>query len=115
MHFVDYIDLIAKYIRGIVDPLLKIVHIVDAAVAGLVDLDDIESIALIYGKARVAFIAGLALYRPLAVDCLGQYAGCAGLAAAARAAKEIGMRDPAAFDGIEEGLYYVFLAGYFAE
>ena len=115
VHLVDYVDLIAQNVGGVVDPLLEVVHIVDAAVASLVDLYDIEGVALIDREAGVAFIAGLAADRALAVDRLGQDTGCAGLAATARAAEQVGMRDPAAFNGIEEGLYYMFLAGYFAE
>ena len=50
-----------------------------------------------------------------AIDGLGQYAGGAGLAAAARAAEQVGMGDAAALNGIAQCLDDVLLAGYFIE
>ena len=91
--FVDDIDLVARLVGGIVDLLPQVADIVDAAVAGGINLDHIQGPALGDGLAHGAGIARLALAVGEAVDRLGQDARGAGLAGAARAAEEIGVRD----------------------
>jgi len=90
----------------------ELIHIVDAAVAGLVNLDNIEGAALIYDCAGITFIAGLSINGGLAVDRLGKDAGGRGLATAAWPAEEVGMSDAVAPDGIAQGLDDVFLPHY---
>ena len=115
MHFIDYIDFVTEDVGSVVHPLLQVIHIVDAAVAGFVYLDDVQRAAPVDGNARFAGVAGLTFDRAPAVDSFGQYAGGAGLAAAPRAAEQVSVGNPSAFDCVKESLGYVFLAGYFAE
>jgi len=112
VNLIDDIDLVAQEVGGVIDALFELIHIVDAAVAGLVNLDNIEGAALIYGCAGVAFIAGFSINGGLAVDRLGKDAGCRGLAAAAWPAEEVGMSDAVASDGIAQGLDDVLLPHY---
>ena len=115
MDFVDYVDFVAEDIGRVIYPLLEIVHVIDAAVAGLVYLNDIQSAASVDGRARFAAVAGFTFDGILAVYRFGQDARRACFAAAARAAEQIGVGNPITLNCIAEGLDYVFLAGYFAE
>jgi hypothetical protein len=113
--FIDYVDLVTEYIRRIVHPLLKVIHVIYAAVAGFVYLNDIQCAALVNSGAGIAGIARLSFNRALAIDRFGQDAGSAGFTAAAGSAEQVGMGNPAAFNCIAESLDYMFLAGYFVE
>lgn len=113
--FVNYVDLVAEYIGRIVYPLLKVIHVINAAIAGFVYLDDIQGAALVNRGAGIAGIAWLSFNRALAIDRLGQDAGCAGFTAAAGTAEQVGVGNPVAFNCIAECLDYMFLAGYFVE
>jgi len=109
MHFVYYVDLVTQQVGGIVHPFLEFVHVVDAPVARLVDFNDIERYAFADGEAGLTPVAGLPLNGAPAVDRFSQYAGGAGLTAAARTAEKVGVRNPAAFYCVAESLDYVLL------
>jgi len=111
----ETVDLVPEYIGSIVHPLLKVIHVINAAIAGFVYLDDIQGAALVNSGAGIAGIARLSFNRALAIDRFGKDAGSAGFAAAARAAEQVGMGNPAAFNCVAECLDYMFLAGYFVE
>jgi len=115
MHFVDYIDFITQDIRRIVDPLLKVIHIIDTAIAGFVYLDNIQCAAPINSSAGFTGIARFSFNRVFAIDCFSEDACGACLAAAARSAEQVSMGNPIVFNGIKECLCYMFLAGYFVE
>jgi hypothetical protein len=100
MHFIDYIDLVTEDIGRVVHALLQVIHVIYAAVAGLVNLNYVQRSAPVNGNAGFTGIAGLTVDRAFAIDSFGQDAGGAGLSAAARAAEQIGMGNPSAFDCI---------------
>ena len=72
--------------------------VVHAVVGGGVYLHNVEHRAVVDAAAGGALTAGVAVYGVLAVHGLGEYLGAAGLARAARAYKEVGMRKAAGGD-----------------
>src|SRR3989344_8530669 len=98
MHFVDDKNFIG--IRGGREAyaLFDVSDLVDAAVRGGIDLDDIECPAFLDLFAWPAFVAGFTLHAKLcvfgacfAVYDLGQYPSGGRFAAAARAVEEVGV------------------------
>ncbi len=113
--FVDDVDLVARPGRAILGILPQVAHVVDAVVARPVDLLDVEILAGRNCPADFAFAARRG-GRPVdAVQRLGEDAGSAGLADAARPGEEIGVRHPAALDGVAERLRDRLLADQLAE
>jgi len=95
--------------------LLQLPHLVDAVVAGAVDLLDVEVVALGNFCARRAHLAGrggrargLAVCAE-AVEALGQQAGAGGLADPADAGEQEGMGHAVLGDGTGEGTGNVLL------
>ncbi len=93
---VDDVDLVAAADRGEERALAQVAGVVDTAVTGGVDLDDVDTA----GPAARQVAAALALAARvgdgalLAVERARQDAGTGGLAAAARAAEQVGVIDP---------------------
>ena len=72
--------------------------VVHAVVGGGVYLHDVHDGAVVDAAAGGALTAGVAVHGVLAVHGLGEYLGAAGLARAARAYEEVGVRKPAGGD-----------------
>ena len=118
MDLVYNIDLVSGLGRGVVHPLDELAHVVHTGVAGGVYLYDVQRAPFGDGLAHGALVAGLALAAGSgldAVDGLGQYAPGAGLARAARAAEEIGVRHVAAGECIKQGAGNMLLADDFGQ
>jgi hypothetical protein len=89
--------------------------LVDAAVAGGVQLDEIQGAALQEEAAGITGVAGLAFAGLGAVHCLGQQAAGGGLAGAAGAGEQVGVGDLAGADGVGQGAGDGLLAGHLGE
>ena len=101
VRFVDDVDLRAKLGGRVADALPEIADVVDAAIAGRVDLDDIGRRTGVDGLAVRARVAGaLARIVVQAVDGFGEHPRRRGFPGAARTAEEIGMGDPIEPDGV---------------
>ena len=87
--------------RRIDGALTQVASVVDAVVAGRVDLDDVERARSPAGQiaAAGAFAAGHRGRALLAVEAPGQDPRRGGLSAPARTGEEVGMVDAAALDG----------------
>ena len=110
VRFVDDIDLGAK-LRGCVpDALPKIPNVVDAAVAGGVDLDDVRRGAGIDGHAVLACVAGAQAGVVLeTIDRFGEHPSRRRLPGAARAAEKVGVSDSIEPNGVLQGADDVLL------
>ena len=112
MGFVDDVDLEAAADRSEERPLAQIASVVDAAVAGRVDLDDIDASRAVASQIP----AGLALtarHGPrslLAVQGSCEDPGGCGLAASSRAREQIRVIDPLVCQGSLQWLSDVLLA-----
>jgi hypothetical protein len=100
--FVDDVDLIRALGRGVADRLSEVADLVDAAVGGAVDLEDVEAPALLDLAAELAAVVGVVVDRVEAVDRLGQDPGGRRLADAARAAEEVGVGDALGGDRVAQ-------------
>src|SRR5205823_6302276 len=102
---VDDVNLAAAQRGRQVHLLAQVSNLVDAAVGGRVDLDQVERRTRGHLDAGVALATSLgrALGPVQAVDRLGQQPRGAGLAGAPRAAEEVGVGDPPGGDGALQG------------
>ena len=94
---VDFVDDIHAffYLRGRIDGLVtQRAHAVHAVVRRRVQLDHVEQPPALDAKAARAAVAGVAVFRMLAVDRARKYFGAGRLARAARAGEKIGVRQP---------------------
>ena len=99
MHLVDVEDPELALDRRVLDLREDaLVDVLDLVVRGAVDLDDVERRAGGDGLAGGALAAGMHRGAVLAVEGLGEDAGEGGLAGAARAGEEVGLRDAALLD-----------------
>ncbi len=89
--FVEDVDLEVGATGRIADFLAQVLDGIDAAVAGGVELDEVHGAAFAEGDAGVALVARLAILRVATVRRLGEETAGAGLAGAARAAKQVRM------------------------
>ena len=96
VHLIDDVDAVAACLRRILHLLAQVADLVHAVVAGRVDLQNIQARLRGERKARRAFAAGIALLGMLAVDCAREYLRRGGLARAARAAEQVGVRHASA-------------------
>ena len=96
VRLVDDVDLVAAADRGEERPLAQVAGVVDAAVAGGVDLDHVDAARTAAGQvaAGLALAARLGARTRLAVQRAGQDAGRGGLATAARTGEQVGVVDP---------------------
>jgi len=101
MDFIDDIDFVSGLVGSIVDLLPEVSDFVNAAVAGSINLDDIESPSLGDFLTHRASITRLTFtIVVLTIYCLSQNTSGAGLTSAARTTEKIGMRDMTASQGV---------------
>ena len=110
VRLVEDVDLAAQLAGRVRQAFAEVADGIDAAVAGGVDLDQVERRALTDRDARRAAVAGVAVLEVRAVDGLGQDPGERRLARAARPDEEDGVADPVRADGVPERLDDRFLA-----
>jgi len=113
--FVDDVDLEAPPRRTDRDVLPQAADLVDATVAGGVDLDDIDVLSGGYFRAGIALIAGLGGRAGDAFERLGEDPRGARLADAAGAGEEVGVPDASRFDRTGEAAGDMFLTDEFVE
>ena len=112
VRLVDDVDLEPALGRAVGRPLAQVTGVVDTAVAGGVDLDDVDRAGSLAGQ-RNTRIAGAARRRGgplLAVETARQDAGAGRLAAAARATEQVGVVDASGAQRLHQRLGDVFLA-----
>ena len=103
--------------RTITRGLAQLPNLVDAAVGGRVDLNDIDGIALANLDAGIADAAGFGggpgcgAYFGAAVESLGHDAGDGGFADAAMAREDVAVGDALLGEGVDEGAGHVVLPG----
>ena len=115
VRLVEDVDLAPELAGRIRQALAQVADVVDAAVAGGVDLDEVERRALADRDARRAAVAGVAVLEVRAVDRLGEDPGERGLAGAARPDEQDRVADPVGPDGVAQRLDDGFLADDLAE
>jgi len=116
VYLVDHVDLVPRFIGPEANFLSQIADLVDAAVGGRVDLDQIELAALGNRGADGAMVAGASLGVGIqAVDRLCQDAGQAGLAGSSDAGEEVRVRQPAVAQRVAQGQGHVLLPDYLLE
>jgi hypothetical protein len=115
--FVDDVDLEAGVDGGEDGAFAQFAGVVDAAVAGGVDLDDVDGAVAVGGEgaAGAAFAAGLRGGPLGAVEGAGEDARGGGLAAAAGAGEQVGVVEAPGADGVDERFGDVLLADDFGE
>lgn len=92
VHFVDDVDLIVAGGRGISDRLVDLADIVDPAVRGAIDFEDVERAACVDIEAGRAGVAWFAIRgEVVAIKRFGKDAGEGGLSRSAAAAEKIGV------------------------
>ena len=115
VRLVEDVDLAPELAGRVRQSLAQVADGVDAAVAGRVDLDQVEGRALPDRDARRARVAGVAVLEVRAVDRLGEDPGERGLARPARPDEQDGVADPIRADGVAQRLDDRFLADDLAE
>ena len=109
VHLVDDVDLVASFGGRELHLLAQVAHLVDAAVRGRVDLEDVERRAVGDLRAALADAAGIGRRPLLAVQRLRENLRRARLARAARPRKKIGMGDAAGRNRLGKRPRYSFL------
>jgi len=112
MDLVYDIDLVTSLIGSIIDPLTEVSDVINATIAGSVNLNHIQSPTLGYCLAHRASITWFTLAVAKAVHCLSQDAPGAGLTCSSWTTKKVGMRYTTTTEGVEECLCYLFLTDY---
>ena len=100
MDFVNDVDLKPSAGRGVLACLAQFADLLDAIVAGAVDLKHVQRAAL--GNLLAARVVGVEVHlgATSAIEAFGENAGDGGLAGAARAAEQVGVRNPLLLDGM---------------
>ena len=104
MNFIDDKHLVAVPRRPVSDALPQFPNLVNAAVGGRVDLENIDGLARGYFPAGWTVITGIDGGALPAVQRLGQDPGRGGLPHSPRSREQIGMGDAILGDGVLEGL-----------
>ena len=115
MDFVDDVDLELGPHGANADIGAKGADVIDAAVGGAVDFEDIDVITGRDTLADFAFVAGNAVDDIWAIECFGEDAGGGSFADTAGAGEHVGVCHAAGADGISEGAGDMFLADDFVE
>ena len=116
VHLIDHKHAIASRLRRHGHLVDYLPDIVDAVVGGGIKLHQIIRISLGYGHARLALSAGLPFGRGMqTIDCTGKDTCARGLADSARAAEQIGLRQPARRDRTAQRGCQLLLPHYAAE
>ncbi len=92
VRLVDDVDLATQRRRQVLHLVAQVAHLVDAAIAGGVDLEDVNRAAVEDLQARCALVAGLTIPRRQAVDRPRQDPSGRGLAGAADPGEQVRMR-----------------------
>ena len=108
--FVEDDDFVARGGRGVTDHFAEFADLVDAAIGGRVDFDDVERSAGGDFLAGVANAAGFGRGAVHAVEGFGEDAGGCGLANAAGAGKDVGVSDAIIPDGVLQSFRDVSLS-----
>ena len=108
---VDDVDLVARRSRCKERPVAQLASIVDAPVACGIDLDHVDAAGPLRERSLAALTLAARFGRRtlFAVQAAREDARRGGLAAAARAREEVGVRDPVVRQGLHQGLGDVFL------
>ena len=114
---VDDVDLEPAGGRGVDGLLAQVPGIVDAAVRGGIELDDVHGAGAVGRQldAAAALPARLGAGAELAVQGSGQDARRRGLAAPARAGEQVGVVGPAGLQGARQRLGHVLLADHLGQ
>ena len=110
VRLVDDVDLAAQRRRKIADALAQLAHVVDAAIARGVDLEDVDRRARQDLEARRARVVRLAVDERFAVDRASEDSRRRCLAGAANPGKEIAVRKAARAHLVEQRLRNNLLA-----
>jgi hypothetical protein len=109
VHLVDDVDLAAGGLRQVADLVAEVANVLDAVVAGAVDLDHVDRAALGDRGALVAHVARVDRRAFDAHQALGEQARGGGLAEASPAAEEVRVMDPVVGDRVGQGAGDVLL------
>ena len=114
---VDDVDLVAAADRREERPLAQVAGVVDTAVAGRVDLDDVDAArpAAREVAAALALAARIGDRRLLAVERARQDAGAGGLAAAAGPGEQVGVVDLVGGQRMTQRIGHVLLPDHLGE
>lgn len=115
MSFVEDYDFVAARGRSITDHFAELANLVDAAIRGGVNFENVERCAGGNFAAGIASVVGFGRGAFHAIERLGEDAGGGRLAYAANAGKDVGVSDSIRFDGVRERLRDVLLADNFRE
>ena len=115
MDFVDQVDLELTRRGGDGDVLFDAADLLDAAVAGRVQFDQVEGAPGKQINAGLAFVAGLTVAAVGAVERAAEEAARAGLAGAPWPGEEVGVGDAAGLQRVGQRLGDVLLPGEVAE
>jgi len=100
MDLVYNIDLVTSLVGSIVDPLTEVSDVINATIAGSINLNNIQSPTLGYCLAHRASIARFTLTIGKAIHRLGQDASGAGLTCSSWTIKKVGVRYTTTIEGI---------------
>ena len=111
VRLVDDVDLVAVPNRGVEGPFPQVARVVDATVAGRVDLDHVDRACPVRGQldARLAHAARRGRWALDAIQRAGQDAGAGRLAAASRTREQVGVIDPAGVERLHQRGGYMIL------
>ena len=113
--FIQHVDFVLSFARPEAHLLADIADLVDAPIAGGIDLDQVQQTPLVDGYTDRTAIAGPLADRRLTIDRLGQQAGCCRLARAARPGEEIGLPEFGMPQRILKGARYGLLSYHILE
>jgi hypothetical protein len=115
VRLVEDVDLAPQVTGRISEPVAQVADLVDAAVRGRIDLEDVERRAFADSDARLADITRVPILEVRAVDGLGEDPRQRRLAGPPRPLEQDGVGDTVGADGVAEGLDDRFLADDLAE
>ena len=107
--FVNDVDLEPGAGRRVLAGLAQLADLLDAVVAGAVNLEHVQRAALGNFLAARVVVVEVHLGAAGAIEAFGEDAGDGGLAGAARAAEQVGVGNPLLLDGMGERLGDVLL------
>ena len=100
VHFVNDVNLVAAFGRGILDLIADGPHVIHPIMGGAVNLHHIQRISRGDLAAVLAFTARLAIFQIQTVERFGENAGGSRLANSPRAHEKIGVSDALRVDGV---------------
>ena len=115
MHLINVDDAVVTASRGKLHVVPQVAYVINAAVGGTVDLEHIQTAPLRNLQAHILIRVKIHLGPAGAVEGLGKNARRGGLAGAARADKQVGMRQTFLLDSVAEGPDHMILTQHIAE